>query len=143
MRRAVAEAKSRFPAAADVLQDILDTPVSPELLPAENGEIAQKTEELVGSYELHDFFLWHLLRGKSPRALFELAREQLDFPPKEIHRVLGIFLKRFFSQQYKRSCAPEAPKLLVSIAPSALPLPSDLSAAPFLREYESLSIDEK
>ena len=143
VRRAVAEAKSRFPAAADVLQDILDTPVSPELLPAENGEIAQKTEELVGSYELHDFFLWHLLRGKSPRALFELAREQLDFPPKEIHRVLGIFLKRFFSQQYKRSCAPEAPKLLVSIAPSALPLPSDLSAAPFLREYEALSIDEK
>ena len=140
VRRIVAEAKHRFPAAADVLQDILDTPVSPELLPAENGKIAQKTEELVGSYELHDFFLWHLLHGKGPRALFELAVEQLSFPPAEIYRVLGIFLKRFFAQQFKRNCAPEAPMLLVSIAPAALTLPSDLSAAPFLREYESIRL---
>lgn len=140
VRRIVAEAKHRFPAAADVLQDILDTPVSPELLPAENGKIAQKTEELVGSYELHDFFLWHLLHGKGPRALFELAVEQLPFPPAEIYRVLGIFLKRFFAQQFKRNCAPEAPMLLVSIAPAALTLPSDLSAAPFLREYESIRL---
>ena len=140
VRRIVAEAKHRFPAAADVLQDILDTPVSPELLPAENGKIAQKTEELVGSYELHDFFLWHLLHGKGPSALFELAVEQLSFPPAEIYRVLGIFLKRFFAQQFKRNCAPEAPMLLVSIAPAALTLPSDLSAAPFLREYESIRL---
>ena len=140
VRRVVADAKHRFPAAADILQDILDTPVSPELLPAENGEIAQKTEELVGSYELHDFFLWHLLHGKGPRALFELAVEQLPFPPAEVYRVLGIFLKRFFAQQFKRNCAPEAPMLLVSIAPAALTLPSDLSAAPFLREYESIRL---
>ena len=94
----------------------------------------------MGSYELHDFFLWHLLHGKGPRALFELAVEQLSFPPAEIYRVLGIFLKRFFAQQFKRNCAPEAPMLLVSIAPAALTLPSDLSAAPFLREYESIRL---
>ena len=143
IRRVVQAAKSRFPAAADVLQDILDTPVSPELLPTENGEIAQKTEALVGSYELHDFFLWHLLHGKGPRLMFELALEQLDFPPEEVHRVLGIFLRRFFAQQFKRNCAPEAPKILVSIAPSSLTLPSDLSAAPFLREYAALSLEKR
>lgn len=143
VRRVVAAAKSRFPAAADVLQDILDTPVSPELLPTENGEIAQRTEELVGSYELHDFFLWHLLQGKGPRMLFELAAEQLDFPPDEVYRVLGIFLRRFFAQQFKRNCATEAPKLLVSIAPAMLTLPSDLSAAPFLREYESIQPENR
>ena len=143
IRRVVHAAKARFPAAADVLQDILDTPVSPELLPTENGEIAQKTEALVGSYELHDFFLWHLLQGKGPRLMFELALEQLDFPPEEVHRVLGIFLRRFFAQQFKRNCAPEAPKILVSIAPSSLTLPSDLSPAPFLREYAALSLEKR
>ncbi len=143
VRRVVAAAKSRFPAAAEVLQDILDTPVSPELLPAENGEIAQKTEELVGSYELHDFFLWHFLRNKGPRALYDMAVEELPFPPAEVHRVLGVFLKRFFAQQFKRNCATEAPKVLVSIAPAVLTLPSDLAAAPFFREYEGIVVPEE
>ena len=142
IRRVVAAAKNRFPAAAEVLQDILDTPVSPELLPTDNGEIAQKTEELVGSYELHDFFIWHLLQGKGPKELYHMAVEELPFPPAEVHRVLGVFLKRFFAQQFKRNCAPEAPKILLSIAPAALTLPSDLLGAPFMREYERIELPQ-
>ena len=140
IRKIVAAAKESFPAAAEVLQDILDTPVSPELLPpAGNGEIAQKTEELIGAYELHDLFLYEMLvKKKGPEAMFEAACGKLDAPKAEIYRVLGIFLKRFFAQQYKRCCAPEAPALLLSLAPAAFPFPSDMRPGAFMKEYEEI-----
>lgn len=139
MRRVVAVAKERFAQAAPVLQDILDTPVSPELLPGQNGEIAQKTEELIGSYTLHDLFIYEMVvNHKSPKALYEAALEKTDFPEAEVYRVLGIFLKRFFAQQFKRVCAPEAPLILLSIAPSCFPFPSDMRAGVFWEEYESI-----
>ncbi len=143
IRKVVAQACSRFPEAADILRDILDTPVSPELLPAVNGEISQKTEELVGSYELHDLFLYYFMQGKSPTELYEIAKARtagvVPAPsPQEIYRVLGIFLKRFFAQQFKRNCAPEAPLICVSIAPAAFTMPSDLKGGAFLKEYENM-----
>ena len=139
MRRVVAVAKERFAQAAPVLQDILDTPVSPELLPGQNGEIAQKTEELIGSYTLHDLFIYEMVvNHRSPKALYEAALEKTDFPEAEVYRVLGIFLKRFFAQQFKRVCAPEAPLILLSIAPSCFPFPSDMRAGVFWEEYESI-----
>lgn len=141
MRRVVAAAKERFTQAAAVLQDILDTPVSPELLPGENGEIAQRTEELIGSYTLHDLFIYELVQNhKSPRELYEAAREKTDFDEAEICRVLGIFLKRFFASQFKRVCAPEAPLILLSIAPACFPFPSDMTAGAFWEEYEQLAV---
>ncbi len=142
IRKVVAEACSRFPGAADVLEDILATPVSPELLPTVNGEIAQKTEELVGNYELHDLFLYYFMQGKGPRELYELALSKTAFPAQEIYRVLGVFLKRFFAQQFKRNCAPEAPLICLSIAPAAFTLPSDMGAGAFWREYEELGRQE-
>lgn len=144
IRMVVNAAKERFPAAADILQDILDTPVSPELLPTDSeGEIAQKTEEVVGSYELHDFFIWHFLKGKGPRELFDMAAKELPFPKKEIHRVLGVFLRRFFASQFKRNSAPEAPLVVASIAPDVFTMPSDMVGAPFMREYESIPVPEE
>lgn len=92
------------------MQDILDTPVSPELLPPENGEIAQKTEDIVYPYELHDFFLYYLLRfGYSPGKIFRLARTAFeeDYSGETILKWMRIFYKRFFSQQFKRSCVPD------------------------------------
>lgn len=140
IRKVTAAAKQVFPEAAGVLQDILDTPVSPELLPTDqNGEISQKTESLIGSYELHDLFIYEMIVNKeSPKEIFEVACEKTDFPHGEIYRVLGIFLKRFFAQQFKRTCAPEAPDILVSISPLLFPFPSDMSAQAFIREYESI-----
>lgn len=140
IRRVVARAKERFPEAADVLQDILDTPVSPELLPPVNGVISQRTEELVGSYELHDFFIWRFINGDGPKDLFEAACRELPFEREEIHRVLGIFLRRFFSEEYKRNCAPEAPAICLSIAPSSFTMPSDAACRAFLREYEKITL---
>lgn len=100
---------------AEVLRDIIDTPVSPELLPAdENGEIAQKTEDLVGPYELHDFFLYYLVRfGFSPERIYFLAKQAFvdDYPEETIRKWLKVFLKRFFAQQFKRSCMPDGPKV--------------------------------
>jgi len=115
----------------DVLLDILDTPITPELLPAhENGEIAQKTEELIGPYELHDFFLYHTVKyGARPRKIGFLAEHAFDgkYTPKEIKRWLDLFVKRFFSQQFKRSCIPDGPKVgTISLSPrGAWRMPSD------------------
>jgi len=98
-----------------ILQDVLDTPVSPELLPAdENGDIAQKTEDLVGPYELHDFFLYYLVRfGFSARKIFFLAKNGFEdkYSPEEIEKWLKVFVHRFFQQQFKRSCMPDGPKV--------------------------------
>jgi len=98
-----------------ILQDILDTPVSPELLPAdENGEIAQKTEDLVGPYELHDFYLYYFVRfGFSPSKILFLAKKAFDnqYDNETIEKWLQVFIKRFFQQQFKRSCMPDGPKV--------------------------------
>lgn len=126
-----------------VLRDILDTPVSPELLPPKDGEISQKTEDLVGPYELHDFFLYYMLRA--------------DFPPKKIYRVAlqsfaGVYDKevilkwlknfywRFFSQQFKRSCLPDGPKVgSVAVSPRGdLRMPSDACVSVWMKELEEL-----
>jgi NAD+ synthase (glutamine-hydrolysing) len=94
---------------------VLGTPVSPELLPAdESGEIAQKTEDLVGPYELHDFYLYHMLRyGASPTKLYRLARAALGsvYDEETLKKWLKTFIRRFFSQQFKRSCMPDGPKI--------------------------------
>jgi len=104
-----------------VLEDILATPVSPELLPPENGEISQHTEDIVGPYELHDFFIYHTLRkGREPSQILELANVAFNkkYPPEEIKKWLKIFISRFFSQQFKRNCLPESPKIgSVSLSP--------------------------
>jgi NAD+ synthase (glutamine-hydrolysing) len=118
---------------ADVLYDILDTPVSPELVPAdENGEIAQKTEDIVGPYELHDFFLYHMMRtGANTSKIFRLAKYAFrgDYDEATIEKWLDVFMKRFFSQQYKRSCIPDGPKVgTVSLSPRGdWRMPSDAS----------------
>ena len=99
----------------DILRDILDTPVSPELLPADaNGDIAQKTEDIVGPYELHDFFLYYMVRfGFSPSKILFLAKNAYanTYPDDVIEKWLKIFRHRFFSQQFKRSCIPDGPKV--------------------------------
>jgi NAD+ synthase (glutamine-hydrolysing) len=106
---------------ADVLEDVLDTPVSPELLPAKDGEIAQKTEEIVGPYELHDFFLYYMVRcGFSPSKIYRLAQYALGdtYDKEEILRWLKNFFQRFFAHQFKRSCLPDGPKVgSVSLSP--------------------------
>ena len=124
-----------------VLHDILDTPVSPELLPAREGEISQKTEEIVGPYELHDFFLYHFLKyGAPPRKILGLAALAFEgrYDEATIRRWLLLFLRRFFSQQFKRSCMPDGPKVgTVSLSPRAdWRMPSDATAAAWIRELE-------
>lgn len=127
-----------------VLLDILDTPVSPELLPPdENGKISQKTEELVGPYELHDFFLYYFMRfGYPPKKILRIAK--LAFADKydetEIKKWLGIFVRRFFAQQFKRSCLPDGPKVgTVALSPRGdFRMPSDACARLWLEELESL-----
>ena len=132
------------------LYDILDTPVRPELIPAdENGNISQKTEELVGPYELHDFFLYNILRfGFRPRKIFMLARRAFDgshegasfYDDDTIKKWLKTFLRRFFAQQFKRSCLPDGPKVgSVSLSPRGdWRMPSDASASLWLKECEQL-----
>ena len=128
----------------EVLLDILDTPVSPELLPAdENGQIAQKTEDLVGPYELHDFFLYHLLRfGSRPRKLFRMAKYAYGgkYPDDVILHWLKTFCRRFFQQQFKRSCIPDGPKVgSVTLSPRGdWRMPSDASSRLWLEEAEKL-----
>ncbi|MBS4916635.1 MAG: NAD(+) synthase [Clostridiales bacterium] len=126
-----------------VLLDILDTPVSPELLPPENGEIAQKTEELVGPYELHDFFLYHMLRfAEEPRKILFLAEYAFQgiYSRKVILHWLKNFYRRFFAQQFKRSCLPDGPKVgSVTLSPRGdWRMPSDASAAVWLKELEGM-----
>lgn len=127
-----------------VLYDVLDTPVSPELLPPKDGDIAQCTEDLVGPYELHDFFLYYMLRfGYSPKKIFRLARDtfEQEYDTETILKWLEIFVKRFFSQQFKRSCLPDGPKIgTVALSPRGdLRMPSDASAAVWLQEIKEIS----
>lgn len=130
--------------AADILADIVATPISPELLPGDNGnDIAQRTEDLVGPYELHDFFLYHFMRfGYSPRRLLFMAGRAFAgrYDEETIKKWLRTFLRRFFSQQYKRSAMPDGPKVgLVSLSPRGdWRMPSDMSAAMWLREADEL-----
>ncbi|MBQ8383118.1 MAG: NAD(+) synthase [Clostridia bacterium] len=126
-----------------VLLDILDTPVSPELLPAKDGEIAQKTEDLVGPYDLHDFFLYYLLRfGFAPDKIYRLAKIAWGevYDATTILKWLKIFLRRFFAQQFKRSCLPDGPKVgTVTLSPRGdWRMPSDASAALWLAEAEKI-----
>ena len=132
-------------AARVILLDIVDTPISPELIPAdEQGNITQKTEDLVGPYELHDFFLYYMLRfGFRPAKIYYLAmRARFDQPydAATIKKWLTIFMRRFFNQQFKRSCLPDGPKVgSVAISPRGdWRMPSDASSAMWLRECESL-----
>ena len=132
----------------DVLLDILDTPVSPELLPAENGEIAQKTEDLVGPYELHDFFLFYAVRYAFPPAkIFRLAKHAFagNYDDAAILKWLKIFYRRFFNQQFKRSCLPDGPKVgSVALSPRGdWRMPSDASAALWQRELEQIVLEAK
>ncbi len=123
---------------AAILYDVLDTPVSPELLPPdENGKIAQKTEENIGPYELHDFFLYHFVRfGFSREKLAVLAQKAFEgrYGSKEILKWLDVFIKRFFISQFKRSCIPDSPKVgSVSLSPRGdWRMPSDASFADYL-----------
>ena len=139
------EAENAEPALKEVLLDILDTPVSPELLPAdEKGEISQKTEDLVGPYELHDFFLYHILRnGESPKKIYRLALIAFngDYDKETIKHWLTVFIRRFFSQQFKRSCLPDGPKVgSVTLSPRGdWRMPSDASAESWLKELENLN----
>ncbi|MBO4461599.1 MAG: NAD(+) synthase, partial [Lachnospiraceae bacterium] len=126
-----------------VLKDVLDTPVSPELLPPENGKIAQKTEELVGPYELHDFFMYYVLRyGFKPKKIYRLARIAFEdkYDDGTILKWMKVFYRRFFSQQFKRSCLPDGPKVgSVAVSPRGdLRMPSDASSALWLNELEEL-----
>lgn len=127
----------------DILLDVLDTPVSPELLPPVDGVIAQRTEELVGPYELHDFFLYYMLRcGFEPAKVYRVARLSFkgQYEDEVILKWLKMFYRRFFNQQFKRSCLPDGPKVgSVAVSPRGdLRMPSDASAALWLRQAEEL-----
>lgn len=126
-----------------VLLDVLDTPVSPELLPPENGKIAQKTEELVGPYELHDFFMYYVLRyGFMPKKIYRLAKIAFEgkYSEEVILKWMKVFYRRFFGQQFKRSCLPDGPKVgSVAVSPRGdLRMPSDASASLWLNELEDI-----
>ena len=129
---------------AKVLYDVLDTPVSPELLPPdENGQIEQKTEDLVGPYELHDFFMYYILRfGIHPAKLYRIACAAFrpDYSEETILKWLKTFYRRFFSQQFKRSCLPDGPKVgSVAVSPRGdLRMPSDACARIWLKELDEL-----
>ncbi len=128
----------------DVLLDIVDTPISPELVPAdENGNIKQKTEDLVGPYELHDFFMYYVLRcGFSPKKIYYLAKIAFsgDYEPNVIKKWLRTFYRRFFQQQFKRSCLPDGPKVgSVCLSPRGdWRMPSDATARLWLAECDAL-----
>ncbi len=128
---------------SQVLLDILDTPVSPELLPPKDGEIAQKTEDLVGPYELHDFYLYYMLRaGFEPKKIYTIACSTFEgvYDKETILKWLRIFYRRFFAQQFKRSCLPDGPKVgSVALSPRGdLRMPSDASAAVWMKQLEEL-----
>ncbi len=125
-----------------VLLDIVDTPVSPELLPARDGSIAQRTEEILGPYEAHDFFLYYILRwGFAPEKVLRLAVSAFAgiYDESELKRWLATFYRRFFREQFKRSCMPDGPKIgSVSLSPrSAFSMPSDASALLWLAEVDA------
>jgi NAD+ synthase (glutamine-hydrolysing) len=106
-----------------VIDDILNRPISPELLPHQDDKITQKTEEIIGPYELHDFFLYHFIKyGATPKKILELATIafESDYDRETIKKWLKVFIRRFFTQQFKRSCLPDAPKVgTISLSPRA------------------------
>jgi len=108
---------------SDILDDILATPISPELLPHDDDEIVQKTESIVGPYELHDFFLYHFIKyGAKPSKILHLGTIAFDtkYDEETINKWLKVFLRRFFTQQFKRSCMPDGPKVgTISLSPRA------------------------
>ena len=125
----------------DILSDILNTPVSPELLPHKDGEITQKTEEIVGPYQLHDFFLYHFVKYSfSICKIFFLAQMAFDgkYSSSEIKKWLRVFISRFVTQQFKRSCMPDGPKVgTISLSPRAdWRMPSDISAQMWIEELD-------
>ncbi len=134
---------------SEVLRDVLDTPVSPELLPpSENGDISQKTEDIVGPYELHDFFLYYMLRlGFTPSKIYRLACLSFKgtYDKKTILKWLKVFYRRFFAQQFKRSCLPDGPKVgSVTLSPRGdFRCPSDASANLWLSEIGALEAAEE
>ena len=137
--------RSANPEEADVLRDIIATPISPELVPSDSDadDIAQKTEDLVGPYELHDFFLYHILRNSfSPKKIFYLAKEAFkgEYNASTILKWLKNFYRRFFNQQFKRSCMPDGPKVgSVCLSPRGdWRMPSDALSAMWLEELEGL-----
>ena len=128
----------------DVLMDVLDTPVSPELLPPDkDGKIAQKTEDLVGPYELHDFFLYYIMRfGYTPSKIYRLTKYTFDgdYDKETIYKWLRTFYWRFFAQQFKRSCLPDGPKVgSVALSPRGdWRMPSDASVNMWIKDIETL-----
>ena len=129
----------------NVLYDVLDTPVSPELLPPKDGDIAQKTEDLVGPYELHDFFLYFMLRfGYEPSKIFRIACMTSDgeYDKETIFKWLETFCRRFFSQQFKRSCLPDGPKVgTVALSPRGdWRMPSDACVAVWMKDLEACRV---
>ena len=126
-----------------VLLDVLDTPVSPELLPPKEGEISQKTEDLVGPYELHDFFLYFVLRfGFPPKKIYRLACDTFkeSYERSVIYKWLRTFYWRFFAQQFKRSCLPDGPKVgSVAVSPRGdLRMPSDAASTLWMKEMDAI-----
>ena len=132
---------------SEVLQAVVDTPISPELKPTDSaGDIEQKTEDLVGPYRIHDFFLYNFLGyGYTPSKIFYLARVAFrdEYSPETIRHWLKVFYRRFFSQQYKRNCLPDGPKVSrVSLSPRGdWRMPSDVSSRAWLEEIDRLPID--
>lgn len=129
-----------------ILQDVLDTPVSPELLPPKDGEISQKTEDIVGPYELHDFFLYYVMRfGYSPKKIYKLAVYAFngEYSNETIHKWLKVFYRRFFTQQFKRSCLPDGPKVgSVALSPRGdLRMPSDAMSTLWMKEVEEIEVE--
>jgi NAD+ synthase (glutamine-hydrolysing) len=133
----------------EILMDIADTPISPELIPTDDhGAISQKTEELVGPYELHDFFLYHFVRfGATPEKIYFLAQQAFGdrYGADVIRKWMRVFFRRFFAQQFKRSCLPDGPKVgSVSLSPRGdWRMPSDASAALWLRAVDALEQDAR
>lgn len=126
-----------------MLLDVLDTPVSPELLPPKDGEIAQKTEDIVGPYELHDFFLYYVMRfGFSPRKILRLAENAFAgrYDRETILKWMRNFYWRFFAQQFKRSCLPDGPKVgSVALSPRGdWRMPSDAVSRIWMEEVKAL-----
>ena len=124
-----------------ILLDVLDTPVSPELLPPVDGVISQKTEDLVGPYELHDYFLYYMLRcGFEPEKIYRIARTSFagQYDDEIILKWMKVFYKRFFSQQFKRSCLPDGPKVgSVAVSPRGdLRMPSDACVRVWMEQLE-------
>ncbi len=126
---------------ADIIDDILDTPISPELLPHDGDEIVQETENIVGPYELHDFFLYHFIKyGAKPSKILHLATIAFDtkYDEDEINKWLKLFLRRFFTQQFKRSCMPDGPKVgTISLSPRAdWKMASDVDFETWIKDLE-------